>query len=481
MSTFLTPGVEHEPRPHRRGLFGSHPGTTESEDRRVLSGALPVRHRIVIADIGLGVDLGTDALAGMSAAVGERRPGGVIAWDLAGGATGHGAAAQIAEDVEALVAPECDPRALSHYVDTRPEGHDALGADASLQDPHAIEDVLTVLTHHRQTVVVHARSDEPYFVAMIDDADSIVVPIPHSEAAALRVVALMDSLRGSGRDTWSDRIVVVKHDAVHAGSRSGSTDLRRVLGDAGVRTVLDVPSTSDSDADVRRAWSHVAAVVMRTRGPVRPIVPDAHPGLHADDHTPSFDSTTATLRARSADTRPSRRSGRLPALAALGALLVAGGLGTAVMMQRAPADSAPVPVATAGVGADAADQTASAAPPPIDAARASGPAVIVRYDDLYYRDRDAAAAAALWDLSDTAGVDATVADLQRSIDAVDPAIRHRIDVASTSDPLVFDAVLTLTVPDGREFRYDQQFTVREDDDGFAIVRKIDCTGVCPAP
>ncbi|MBY6540158.1 hypothetical protein HQ325_15890 [Rhodococcus sp. BP-349] len=480
MSTFLTPGVEHEPRPHRRGLFGSHPGATESEDRRVLSGALPVRHRIVIADIGIGENLGSGALAGMSAAVGERRPGSVIAWDLAGEATERGAAAQIAEDVEALVAAECDPRALSHYVDTRPEGHDALGADASLQDPHAVRDVLTVLTHHRQTVVVHARSDEPYFAAMIDDADSIVVPIAHSEAAALSVVALMDSLRGSGRDTWSDRIVVVKHDAVHAGSRSGSTDLRRVLGDAGIRTVLDVPSTSDSDADARRAWSHVAAVVMRTRGPVRPIVPDAHPSLHSDDRTHSFDSTTATLRARSADARPSRRSGRLPAVAALGALLVAGGLGTAVMMQRAPADSAPVPVAAAGVEADAVEQPVSVSPP-IAPVRASGPAVIVRYDDLYYRDRDAAAAAALWDLSDTAGVDATVADLQRSIDAVDPAIRHRIDVVPTSDPLVFDAVLTLTVPDGREFRYDQQFTVREDDDGFAIVRKIDCTGVCPAP
>ncbi|KIQ15103.1 hypothetical protein [Rhodococcus sp. MEB064] len=484
MATFLdreSPrGAGHD-RVRRFASLASPSGSADSgidrNDSRILAGALPVRHRIVVAELGLHGNWSVDTLRELAAAVGEHRPGGVVAWDLAGEQQSDSPARRIAANADDLLSPECDPRALSLYLDHGARGHEVLSADAPPLGDLEIEDVLTVLTHHRQTVVVHARHGQPSFLRLLDGADVVVFPMPHAEDAAERVVTVLDELRESGHAHWTERVVVVKYDATQSMSSPGSTDIRRTLGEAGVRTVLDVPPVAspdrrETDADVRRAWSHVAAVVTRPRGPVRREDHDIDRSGDTLSNvvapSSSFDVTTATLRARSSDTVRRRRSGRLPVLAALVALTVVGGLAATVMLRQAD------PVA-----ATTSQSVSTPAAPAVDPTRASGPAVITHYDDLYYRDRDATAAAALWDLSETGGDASAVADLQRSIDAVDPAIRHRIDITATANASVFDAVLTLTLPDGRDFRYDQQFTVRDGVDGFEIVRKIDCTGVCP--
>lgn len=445
-----------------------------------LAGAFPVHHRIVVADIGLGGPWSADALGALSSAVAEFWPDDVVAWDLAGAEGATSSARRIAADVDHLLGAGVESQHVREYLEPCSGGYELLPADSRLVDALDIENVLSVLAHHHRSVVVHTRHGDSSFDRMLDGAAVVVVPIPHSDAAATRVVAVLEELHSAGHAEWAESVVVVKYDLAHSMASSGSTEIRRTLGEGGVRTVLDVPPVEvelrrENDLDVARAWTHVASVVTRPRSQVRRSSRDVewtdrHKLEDAAAPRPisSFEITTETLRSRSSDSPPRRRRGYLPVIAAVSALTVAAGLAASVLVTQQDSPR---------VAASAASPVSSS----IDPARVSGPAVIAAYDDFYYRARDAAAVAELWELSDEVERDAAIADLQQSIDEVDPGVRHRIDVTPTSDRSVFDAVLTLMLVDGSEFRYDQQFTVTEGVNGFAIVGKIDCDAACPPP
>ncbi|MBY6435624.1 hypothetical protein HQ602_04430 [Rhodococcus kroppenstedtii] len=456
---------------------------------RVLSGPLPVRHRVLVVDLAAPSpfasaparssdrsDPARRVLRDLADAIGRYRPGSVVAWHPADSAAATLVLAS-AGDGAADQAPP--PGSL---LRTRRSGVDEVASGRSAR-PLSTADVAAAvarLSSMRQTVVVCSRPDDAWFDVLAGDADAVVVPVVDDETVS-RAIALTDLLDAG-------RLTVVRP----AGARGRTTEVRRRLGEAGIRTVLDVtesvegldggeglPGIAAGEADSADAdWSRAAAVILRPRPAGR--------GHASAEPVLSFESTTATLRARShgergrvghglgrsiGGARNGRRRRSVAALLATAAVVLVVGLGASVALfaSGGGGNSAPESART-----DAA--SASAAEVVLD-----GPGVIARFDDLYYRDRDAAAAAALWDLP--AGVDraAMVADLQSSIDAVQPGTTHRLDIRPTSAPDVYDAVLTLITPDGRQFDFDQQFVVRGGDRGFTIVRKIECSAACSAP
>ncbi|MBY6363329.1 hypothetical protein [Rhodococcoides corynebacterioides] len=448
---------------------------------RVLAGPLPLRHRVLVVDVSAAPDPASAhhsarpdparrVLRDLADAIGRYRPGSVVAWHPVDAA----AATLALASTDHAAADQAPPTRT--LLRTRRSGVDdvASGRSARPLTSADVEAALATLSSMRQTVVVCARPGDPWFDVLAEDADAVVVPVVDDDAVS-RVIALTDRLTAG-------RLTVVRP----GGARGRTTEVRRRLGEAGIRTVLDVTDgldgaggdegldvTDSADAD----WSRAAAVILRPRPVGRGDV-SAEPAL-------SFESTTATLRARSHGDRgrigPSPRAPRgrergrrrsVAAPLAAAAVVLAVALGAAVALFAGGANSGDGVVESARTGA----ASASVVDTVLD-----GPAVIARFDDLYYRDRDAAAAAALWDLP--AGVDRAtmVADLQSSIDAVQPGTTHRLDIRATGAPDVYDAVLTLTTPEGRQFAFDQQFVVRGGDRGFTIVRKIECSAACSAP
>lgn len=454
---------------------------------RVLAGPLPLRHRVLVVDLGAPSssasarpsdrsDPARRVLRDLADAIGRYRPGSVVAWHPADAAAATLALASTGDDAADRMPPTGSP------LRTRRSGVDEVASGRSAR-PLTTADVAAAvarLSSMRQTVVVCARPDDPWFDVLAGDVDAVVVPVVDDETVS-RAIALTDLVDAG-------RLTVVRP----VGARGRTTEVRRRLGEAGIRTVLDVtesvegldggeglPGIAAGEADSADAeWSRAAAVILRPRPAGR--------GHASAEPVLSFESTTATLRARSHGERgrvgdgfggssgggrraPRRRSVAAPLATA--AVVVAVGLGASVALFAGGGDrdGAPEPTRT--------DAASASAPEVV----LDGPGVIARFDDLYYRDRDAAAAAALWDLP--AGVDraAMVADLQASIDAVQPGTTHRLDIRSTGAPDVYDAVLTLTTPDDRQFDFDQQFVVRGGDRGFTIVRKIECSAACSAP
>lgn len=446
-----------------RGARGIRADRVERGDRGVecvLAGPLPLRQRVVIVDPGHAPDAARRVAVGLADAIARHRPGSVVLWHPADDvsatlALGSDGSAVVAPDGSAVVAPSRE------VLRPRRSGVDEVVAGPAAR-PLTSADVAAAaatLSAIRQTVVVRACPDEPWFGVLADDADAVVVPVLDEDAVS-RAIALTAVVAAR-------RITVIRP----TGSADRSTDVRRRLGEAGIGTVLDVgrgataADTAERSDDVAAEWSRAASVILRPR-------PTAGTDAPVDPAT-SFEDTTATLRARSTGDR--RRVGRderrrrpvgVTAAAAIVALVV--GLGAAVAVSTARGDGPPVSART-----DAASATSGVE-------SLDGPGVIARFDDLYYRDRDAAAAAALWELP--AGVDraSMVADLEASIDAVERGTTHRLDLRPTVTPDVYDALLTLTTPDGRRFDYDQQFTVRRGADGYTIVRKIECSAPCSA-
>lgn len=487
------------------------PGRGERRSRNaatLLSGALPLRHCIVVADVVPAPSgWSSDAITAVAEAIGDRRRD-VVVWDLAGGTTvGAGPhAGRLAADADRLLAADLElaPPTLSAYLERTARGVETLPADPSFRTRDA-EAVLSVLTHHRQIVMLHARRGDPQWLWSLSRSTVVVIPVPHREESMADLAATIDDLRSAGLGEVVDRVVVVNCTIGGANPRSDTIEMRRRLGELGVRTVLDVPYArpprigsgrgGSERSDTDRAWLHASAVIARTRPrPESPTVrsgggsdllgsaavPPSDPSLLDPRPDPTFEVTTATLRAHvgSGSTERRRRRRMGPRSAAAGVLLVVAAMGAAVVIGQ--------PVA-----ADRVAVTAAAGTQPVSVARdeavvdssPSAPDVIAAYDDFYYRDRDAVGAAGLWELPAVPEPEsaARIADLQRVIDAVDPRIRHRISVTDTGDPTVFDAVLTLTTADGSDHRYHQQFTMRETPDGMRIVNKIDCETQCPAP
>lgn len=465
---------------------------------RVLAGPLPLRHRVLVVDLGAPSssasarpsdrsDPARRVLRDLADAIGRYRPGSVVAWHPADSAAATLVLASTGDDAADRMPPTGSP------LRTRRSGVDEVASGRSAR-PLSTADVAAAvarLSSMRQTVVVCSRPDDSWFDVLAGDADAVVVPVVDDETVS-RAIALTDLVDAG-------RLTVVRP----VGARGRTTEVRRRLGEAGIRTVLDVtesvegldggeglPGIAAGEADSADAdWSRAAAVILRPRPAGR--------GHASAEPVLSFESTTATLRARShgergrvghglgrsiGGARGGRRRRSVVTPLATAAVVLVVGLGASVALfasggggggDSAP-ESARTDAASASTRADAA--SASTAEVVLD-----GPGVIARFDDLYYRDRDAAAAAALWDLP--AGVDraAMVADLQSSIDAVQPGTTHRLDIRPTSAPDVYDAVLTLITPDGRQFDFDQQFVVRGGDRGFTIVRKIECSAACSAP
>ena len=467
---------------------------------RVLSGPLPLRHRVLVVDLAAPSpfasaparssdrsDPARRVLRDLADAIGRYRPGSVVAWHPADSAAATLVLASAGDGAADQASP---PGSL---LRTRRSGVDEVASGRSAR-PLSTADVAAAvarLSSMRQTVVVCSRPDDSWFDVLAGDADAVVVPVVDDETVS-RAIALTDLVDAG-------RLTVVRP----VGARGRTTEVRRRLGEAGIRTVLDVtesvegldggeglPGIAAGEADSADAdWSRAAAVILRPRPAGR--------GHASAEPVLSFESTTATLRARShgergrvghglgrsiGGARGGRRRRSVVTPLATAAVVLVVGLGASVALfasggggggDSAP-ESARTDAASASTRADAA--SASTAEVVLD-----GPGVIARFDDLYYRDRDAAAAAALWDLP--AGVDraAMVADLQSSIDAVQPGTTHRLDIRPTSAPDVYDAVLTLITPDGRQFDFDQQFVVRGGDRGFTIVRKIECSAACSAP
>ena len=145
----------------------------------------------------------------------------------------------------------------------------------------------------RQTVVVCSRPDDSWFDVLAGDADAVVVPVVDDETVS-RAIALTDLVDAG-------RLTVVRP----VGARGRTTEVRRRLGEAGIRTVLDVtesvegldggeglPGIAAGEADSADAdWSRAAAVILRPRPAGR--------GHASAEPVLSFESTTATLRARS--------------------------------------------------------------------------------------------------------------------------------------------------------------------------------------
>ncbi len=439
-------------------------------------------------------------LRDLADAIGRHRPGSVVAWHPAVAAAATLVLASTGDhdgnndDDDAEAAGRVPPSRT--LLRTRRSGVDEVASGRSTR-PLTTADVEAAaarLSSMRQTVVVCARPDDPWFDVLAGDADAVVVPVVDDDAVS-RAIALTDLVAAG-------RLTVVRP----GGARGRTTEVRRRLGEAGIRTVLDVTHSVDgldgldgldgptgldgvagldvagsADSDSADAdWSRAAAVILRPR-PTGRGTAFAEPAL-------SFESTTATLRARSHGDRsraggaefashgsgrgrPRRRSVAAPLATAAVVLVVA--LGASVALFSGGGDPH-------GNGVTESART-DAASVSVAEAVLDGPGVIARFDDLYYRDRDADAAAALWDLP--AGVDraAMVADLQSSIDAVQQGTTHSLDIRPTSAADVYDAVLTLTTPDGRQFDFDQQFVVRGSDRGFTIVRKIECSAACSAP
>lgn len=139
----------------------------------------------------------------------------------------------------------------------------------------------------------------------------------------------------------------------------------------------------------------------------------------------------------------------------------------------------------AACGSGGSESSAAAVTPVIDmysgngpGDRTSGPGVIMAYDYAYYVQRDGASALQFWSEGKS---DVTGSDLQIEIDAVDPLMRHRLDITETRDPYVYDVLLTLTTPDGINHPYQQQFSLAKNDGRYSIESKITCNGQCPTP
>lgn len=127
-----------------------------------------------------------------------------------------------------------------------------------------------------------------------------------------------------------------------------------------------------------------------------------------------------------------------------------------------------------------ANQPTAAPTTPITGAGAgddqSGPAIIFAYDYAYYVKRDGVAAATHF--ADTE-VSADPVALQKSIDAVPEGTTHSLSITATTDPMVYNVILTLRTPDDGTFTYPQQYTVSQNSGKFQILKKIECQGTCP--
>ncbi|MGU3434970.1 MinD/ParA family ATP-binding protein [Actinomycetes bacterium M1A6_2h] len=473
------------------------------DDVNAIRCALPARQSIVVANTEGGMGK-TPTVVMLANLFGRHRGGDVVAWDIAGvrGNLGQRSATNTADGntvwgllADTSEAPSADAE-LSRYLCRQPTGDEILASDRAARHMESITTpelaaIGNTLAQHRQITVFDTGNDDraTAWKWATSSADQLVVPMPYRRGAASSVTSMLATLSARGLDDLVERAIVIASPPPRGAPAAVVEDVRRRLTEFGVRTIVDVPfdpalasweridHAALPEATVR-AWTHAAAVVAQSLA-VGARRPDAAAPV---DDSQSFDVTTAALRSwstRVAVPSPVEarvdNDRRVPMRGVMACATVAVAVASAVgVFQLAngsdTASSAPAPVA-------------AQSDPAVDAARASGPAVIAAYDDRYYTDRSAEGAASLWTLPEVSPADASArtAELQKTIDDVDPAMQHRLAVTPTSDPSVFDVVLTLTTSDGVEHPYNQQFTVAANDGVYSIVSKIDCEKQCPAP
>jgi MinD-like ATPase involved in chromosome partitioning or flagellar assembly len=493
------------------------------DDVNAIRCALPARQSIVVANTEGGMGK-TPTVVMLANLFGRHRGGDVVAWDIAGvrGNLGQRSATNVADGntVWGLLAdtneePSAEAE-LARYLCRQPTGDEILASDRAARHMESITSpelvaIGNTLAQHRQIIIFDTGNDDraTAWKWATSSADQLVVPMPYRRGAASSVTSMLATLSARGLDDLVERAIVIASPPPRGAPAAVVEEVRRRLTEFGVRTIVDVPyepalasyeridHASLPDATVR-AWTHAAAVIAKSLavGARRPDAASPDSAASTDsaaftdsavptdavptDDAQSFDVTTAALR---------QWSTREPAPAPIGARAETG--------RRIPARGvmacAAVALAAASAGgvfhlADRADATppapvAAQSDSGVDPARASGPAVIRAYDDRYYTDRSAEGAASLWTLPDVSPAEAAARtdQLQKTIDDTDPGMQHRLAVTPTSDPNVFDVVLTLTTSDGVEHPYNQQFTVAENGGAYSIVSKIDCEQQCPAP
>ena len=399
------------------------------------------------------------------------------------------------------------------------------------------------LTENRQITFYDTGNDDraTAWRWATEHADQLVIPLPYRRGAGSAVTSMLATLRARGLESLIERAVVIASHPTREASSDVVADAHRHLSEFGVGRIVVVPfepllasweriDQAALPTSTVRAWTHAAAEVAAAMAvgqsamimdswtasselasepavtepdsaaptdvapmvaepaaaaPVSPKIDPPAPSTPTPSgpttSTPSrtdpteFAATTAALRQWSTAPRPQSPSRTAISVskrtAAIAAAALVAVLGVATW-QLTQSESAVQPALAMPAVPDA----------PAGSSRSSGPAVIEAYDNFYYANRDASAAAALWDIdrSDPVETDALVQELQASIDDVDPAIRHRVDVTPTSMPDVFDVVLTLTTGDGVEYPYNQRFTVGDSGGRYSILDKIDCATTCPA-
>ncbi|GGG00184.1 hypothetical protein GCM10007304_12620 [Rhodococcoides trifolii] len=472
------------------------------DDINAIRCALPARQSIVVANTEGGMGK-TPTVVMLANLFGRHRGGDVVAWDIAGvrGNLGQRSATNTADGhtVWGLLADTNEAQSadsgLSRYLCRQPTGDEILASDRAARHMESITTpelvaIGNTLAQHRQITIFDTGNDDraTAWKWATSSADQLVIPIPYRRGAASSVTSMLATLSARGLDDLVERAIVIASPPPRGAPAAVVDEVRRRLTECGVRTIVDVPFEPALASWERidhaalpegtlRAWTHAAAVIAHSMA----TGPSRSDAVAATEDSQSFDVTTAALRQWSTrggsapvddhDPTPRRFPVRGVVACATVALAAVSAVGVFHLADRSDADTvSPTAVAAQSV-------------PSLDAARASGPAVIQAYDDRYYTDRSADGAASLWTLPEVSPADAAARtdELQKTIDAVDPAMQHRLAVTPTSDPSVFDAVLTLTTSDGVEHPYNQQFTVAENDGIYSIVSKTDCEQQCPAP
>lgn len=284
-----------------------------------------------------------------------------------------------------------------------------------------------------------------------------------------------------GSDIRREVLTYSRHRAAEAGFPIPVTVTITATGDVkhwivhpdGRTEVDDRPPDPQSDSESTHVNEYAAAARDTTAVVIAPPVADTEP---VRSHDEPVRGTTARNRTPVAVSRRRPRlnldsDGRRKA-AKISAGVVAAGVAVAIGATVFGGGNDPAPAAPTG---HQFDTFTSSGPGDVT----SGPGVIEAYDYAYYvYPRNATAALRYW--SPDAGIDAD--KLQVDIDKTDRKIRHRLDITETRDPVVYNALLTLTTPDGVAHPYHQQFHLkRTPDKRYVIASRTTCESTCTAP
>ncbi|MFI9507362.1 hypothetical protein [Nocardia sp. NPDC052566] len=189
--------------------------------------------------------------------------------------------------------------------------------------------------------------------------------------------------------------------------------------------------------------------------------------------------TAAPDAAASAPQRDTVSSRKI--LVAVGAAAVAIGVGVTVVVGRDDPPSQ-LPRRTDSAAMATTPSPSSTAPPMLTGSGrgdlTSGPGVIFGFEHAYYVSRDGKTAAEF--LVPEQNTPAVAASIQQAIDDLDKSLTHSVTVTTTSNPNVFNVVLTLNASDGKPYALRQQFTVVSRDGRYYLVSKQECGAqVCP--